>query len=315
MKVKVVELQAEEIAREIRAAGYTAANRAVTIRAETPGQVQETPAAEGSRVEAGTVLARLSPEDRAARVARAEASLEQARLQYEASQRLAERSLTAESGVAQARATFRQAQQELEALQLDLGKTTVKAPFAGIFQERFVEVGDYVGVGDQVAQVLELDPIVVRGEVTELQINQVHEGESAAAVLPGGRRVQGEITYVSALANAQTRTFTVELTVPNSDLRIPAGQSAEIVIETDRVPAHRVSIAYVSIDDDGRFGVKYVDDEQRVRFVEADLVRSTPDAIWVTGLPDQIQLITSGQGFTKEGDLVEPEAENTAFLQ
>lgn len=311
MTVKVRELQAEEIPREIRIPGHTSPNRAITLRAETPGRVMATPVKEGGMVEEGAVLVRLDPEDRAARVTQAEAALEQARLEYEAAQRLAERSLTAESGVAQAKAAFRAAEQQLEALKLDQGKTTLKAPYKAVFEERFVEVGDYVGVGDQVAQLIEIDPIVVEGEVSELQISQVHEGEEAEAVLPGGKKVHGQIRYVAALADEQTRTFRVEVEVDNSDQKIPAGQSAEIVIETDRVFAHQISVAYVSIDDDGRFGVKYVDADNHVQFVEADLVKSNPEYVWVAGLPKKIKLITTGQGFTKDGDLVQTEPDNS----
>lgn len=311
MTVSVREIQAEEMPREIRVTGQTLPNRVVSLKAQTPGQVQATPVVEGARVEAGTVLVSLAPEDRAARLTQAQALLEQTRLEYEAAQRLTQRSLAPESSLAQARAAFRQAEQQVEAAQLDMAKTEISAPIGGVLEARSVEVGDYVGIGDPIAELIEIDPILLTGQIPEALIHLVHVGETAHASLPNGRTVDGKIRFVARTAENATRTFRVEVEVPNPEADIPAGQTADIAIETERVMAHRISIALVSIADDGRFGVKYVDDENRVRFLEADLVRSSPDAIWVTGLPNTLRLITTGQGFTKEGDLVEPKAETT----
>ena len=107
-----------------------------------------------------------------------------------------------------------------------------------------------------------------------------------------------------------TRTFRVELEVPNPDGRFAAGTSAELVIEDEPVPAHRVSSALLALDDAGTIGVKAVDDEGVVTFHPARVVRAEADAVWLTGLPERLRLITVGQGFVRPGDRVEvvPEA-------
>ena len=71
------------------------------------------------------------------------------------------------------------------------------------------------------------------------------------------------------------------------------------------VKAYRISPGMISIADDGRFGVKIVNEQNRVVFVEADIVSSSPEYLWLTGLPDAIHLITVGQGFVQAGEEVE----------
>jgi multidrug efflux system membrane fusion protein len=207
--------------------------------------------------------------------------------------------------VAEALARLRGAEQLIRQIELEIDNTRLSVPFDGILQERPIEVGDFVGIGDPVARVIDLDPIVVEGQVTEFQVPHVKIGEIGHAELAGGRVVDGTIRYVAVEADPQSRTFRVELELPNPDYRIPAGLTAQIRVETERVFAHRISPRLISISDEGLFGIKIVDADNRVQFIEADIVRYEQDALWLGNLPRQIRLITMGEGFTQPGDLVE----------
>jgi multidrug efflux system membrane fusion protein len=61
----------------------------------------------------------------------------------------------------------------------------------------------------------------------------------------------------------------------------------------------------LSLADDGTVGVKVVDNDERVKFYPVELAGSTPEGMQVTGLPDDIRLITVGQGFVTEGQRVD----------
>jgi multidrug efflux system membrane fusion protein len=305
MTVTVAEREASEIAREVLAPGRTRAAREVVIKAETAGRVIEVPNLRGRIVAPGDLLVGLEPESRPERLLRSEAIFEQRRLEYESAQRLRSQDLQAASQLAAARAAFEEARERLRQDYLELKKTEIRAPFAGRLQERYVESGDFVSIGDPLAFVVETDPLIVVGEVTELQIALVHIGEKAVARLMGGQLMEGHLRYVAPQADPQTRTYRVELEVPNPDGKFPLGATAQIAIETERVYAHRISPALISIADDGRFGVKYVDEDNRVRFAEADIVQSSPEFLWLGGLPQRLRLITLGQGFTLSGDLVQ----------
>ncbi|MGC9451405.1 MAG: efflux RND transporter periplasmic adaptor subunit [Oceanipulchritudo sp.] len=305
MSVRARDMQAEVISREVMFNGKTNPSRSVDIKAETSGRVMEVADLRGRRISVDQLIARIELNDRPERLEQARASLEQAGLEYEAAMRLEKQALRSESAVAEALARLRGAEQLVRSMELEMENTRLLAPFDGILQERMVEVGDYLGIGDPVARVIDLDPLIVEGEVTEFQIGYMKIGESGFADLADGRTVEGVIRYVAGEADPRSRTFTVEMEVPNPDLAIPAGITATVRVETERVPAYRISTSLISVADDGRLGIKLVDEEGRVRFREADIVRSEPDSIWVTGLPSRLRLITLGQDFTQPGDRVE----------
>ena len=305
MTVRVAELTAIEIPREIVAPGRTEPARRLIVRAESSGTVRELVAARGESTTVGAPLIRLALDERPERVAAAKAEVEARRIDFSAAERLASQQLASGSVVAAASAALTGAEEALARAELDLARATLLAPFAGVLSKRWVEVGDFVQAGDPVVEILELDPLVVAGEVTELEVDHVRVGEAGRARLADGTTLHGRIRFVDTDADPATRTFTVELEVANPGSRLPSGKTAEIVIETELVPAYEVSAAHVSIDDDGRFGVKYVDEENVVRFAEVDIVKSTPRSLWLTGLPAQLRLITVGQGFTKPGDAVD----------
>jgi membrane fusion protein, multidrug efflux system len=313
MTVKVRELEAREVVREVVLSGKTIASRRVELRAETAGRVVGVADRRGRVVKAGEVVVEIELNDRPDRLAQARAALEQAQLEHEAGQRLEQQGLRPAFEVAAALARLRGAEQQVRAIEVDIRNTRLTAPFDGILQDRMVEVGDYLGIGDPAARLIELDPLVVTGEATEFQIAFLHIGELAHARLMDGRELEGRLRYVAGEADPLTRTFPVELEVANPGNAIQAGLTARIAVETERVPAYRISPALISIADDGRFGVKTVDPQQVVRFYEADIVKTEPDAIWLAGLPEKILLITVGQGFTQEGDRVNTELESAQW--
>jgi multidrug efflux system membrane fusion protein len=304
MTVKVKDLVAREIPRKIVMTGKTMPSRSVDLKAETPGRVVRVGDRRGTAVEAGMIIAEIEINDRMERLAQAQATVEQARLEYEASLRLQEKDLQSASGVAQLLSSLRGAEQRLRAVELDIANTRFMIPFDGVLQDRFIEEGDYLKVGDPVARIIDLDPLVIEAEATEIQVPHLKIGETGTARLPGEREVSGRIRYVAGESDPQSRTFTVELEVDNPDLDILAGVTARLEVETERVMAYRISPALVSILDDGRFGVKILNGEDRVEFVEADIVESEPDALWLGSLPEKIRLITIGQDFVKLGEQV-----------
>lgn len=304
MTVRARTLVAEEIPREVVLVGKTAPSRAVDVRAEVEGRVEEILDGRGRLVEAGEILVRLEKRDLPERLKQAMAVEAQSRLEFASGKRLFEQGLRSEAELAGLEAALRGAQQRVRALEIDLEKTQIAAPFDGILEERQVESGDFVRIGDRVARVIELKPLVVTAEATEFQREFLKVGEVGHARLASGSEVDGVLRYVGSEADPARRTFTVELEVPNPGGELGAGLSAEIAVETERVAAYRISPALVSIADDGTFGIKVVDADDRVRFYVADLVKTAPEHIWVTGLPGEIRLITFGQGFVKEGDRV-----------
>lgn len=305
MTVRVEDMVAAEISRKIVMTGKTLPSRSVDLKAETSGKIVFVEEKRGRPVAEGGLIAEIEINDREERLEQAKASLSQARLEYESALNLNEKELRSDSQVAQALSVLRGAEQVIRMIELDIRNTRLIVPFDGVLQERAVEVGDYLGVGDPVARIIDLDPLVISGEATEMQIKHLNIGELGRAHLPDGSDVSGRIRYVASEANMASRTFLIELEVDNPDFEIRAGLTARMEIETEKVMAYRISAALVSFQDDGSFGVKIVDEDNKVVFVKGDIVASEPDALWLGSLPDRIRLITSGQGFVRDGDEVE----------
>jgi multidrug efflux system membrane fusion protein len=311
--VRVRQLTAEPVEREIVINGKTAPARVVTVRAETDGRIDEIGATRGAQVPAGDVLIRLDPRERRAMVAEAEATLAMREIEYTAAQKLGAKGFQADTKVAEAKANLEAAQAALARARIELDHTEIRAPFAGVLNERPLEIGDFVDVGDAVATVIEQDPFLVTGEVAESEIGRLAVGMPGSARLVTGQVVEGQVRYIAAQSDPATRTFTVELEVANPNGRFAAGVSAELRIGVERVPAHRVPASLLALNDAGVLGVKAVGDDAEVVFYPADVVRAQAAAVWLAGLPEQVQVITIGQGYVRAGDRVRAVPEGAAI--
>lgn len=309
-KVQVRDSRATEITRKAVVSGRTAPARAVTVRAETSGRVIEVAAERGARIEKGTLIARLAMNDRQARLREASAVREQRRLQYQAAQRMQAKGYQTEVDLAQAKANLESAQAQVEQIREDIQHTEIRAPFAGVLETRPVETGDFVSTGNEIGRVIDTDPLIVRGDVSEDVIGYLEPGQTGTAELPGDRTEEGRLRYIASEADEQTRTYRVELEIPNPDARLIAGASAEMRLPLERVMAHEVEPAILTLDADGAFGINTVGDDDRVHFRAADIVRNRDGKVWLAGLPERLRIITVGQGFVTEGDQVETAVED-----
>lgn len=303
-QVRVATHVAREISREVLLSGRTEPDRRVELRAEAEGRVVRIAAARGEPVAAGTVVVELDGRDRLARLAEAASLVRQREIEHQAIGNLRNQQFTTEVQIAEAAAQLESARAAHERIKLEIANSTITAPFDGVLQERLVEVGDFVRVGDSIAELVDLDPLVISGNVNEREIGHVTLGSEGRAVLVDGTALSGTVRYVSRVADAGTRTFHVELAVPNPGHSIRAGLTAQLRLLADAVRVHTLSAALLSLADDGTVGVKVVDEQDRVRFHPVQIVGSAADGMHVTGLPDQVRLIVVGQGFVTEGQQV-----------
>ncbi len=305
-RVRVREQAAEPRIVEIVLRGQTVANRQVELRAETRGKVVEVPAEKGALVPTGDIIAQISNDDRKARLDMAKALLVQREIEYDNAQKLSKKGYRPETDVAETRAKLEEAKAAVTSMDIDIAHTTVRAPFNGVVEERPVEIGDFVDVGDKVATIVDPDPMLVVGHVSEQDVVKIRVGMPGKARLVTGETVSGKVRFVGSTADAQTRTFRVELEVPNPDRRVVQGISAELQLPVAELPAHRVSSAILALTDDGKIGVKTVNADNVVEFRTVDIIGDGPDGVWLAGLPERVRFITVGQDFVLPGQKVEP---------
>ena len=304
-RVRVTESQATMRQSFITVRGRTEAKRAVHVRAETQGRVVDLPVEKGQQVKTGDVLCRLQIDARDAQLAEARALVQQRKLEYDAARQLAAKGHRAPTAVAGNKAAFDAAQARLKQMEIELSQTKIVAPFDGIFDERPVEVGDYMRTGDVCGMVVELDPLLVVGQVSEDRVGAMRIDTPGTARLITGETVEGRIHFVAKTADPATRTFRVELEVPNADFRMRSGVTAEIVVPGQEVLAHRIPSSIIALNDNGTVGIRTVNQEGRVSFQPIQLIDDTPEGLWIAGLPDKVTIITVGQDYVIDGQKVE----------
>jgi multidrug efflux system membrane fusion protein len=306
MSVLVTESEATRIDREIVVQGELEPARRVTVRAETEGQVTALPADKGALVEAGELLIGLAEEDRPEQLARAEAELAARQLELDASEKLGSQGMQARTQIKTAKAALATAQAELARLRVDLARLQIRAPFAGVVETRAVELGSLLQRGDAVLDLVDNSRLKAVGQVPQQSAGSLELGQPVIVELLDGYRAEGELSYVARVADPQTRSFRVEAEIPNPDLALASGVSAELRIKVGEETGHFLSPAVLTLDDDGQIGVRTLDADDRVHFQPISLVRTQMDGVWVSGLPATARIITQGQGFVSEGEKVDP---------
>lgn len=292
---------AERIQPRVVLYGNIVPNQTSILRARTAGIVEEV-VRQGDVVEQGAQIARLSADDRQAGVARAEAELRSAERDHEAARQLRERGVTSEAELQSRFASLEAARAGLRAAELELENTLLRAPITGTVSNVIAELGSFVQSGGEVLEIVNNDPLIAQIEVRQNEITSVSLGQRAEVSFQGGRETEGRVSFISPVATPETRTFRVEIEIPNPDSAVPAGLSAEIALALGEQVAHRISPALVRLDDAGRIGVMIVEpDGETLRFAPIDIVQARAEAIWATGLPENVQIVTISQGALNDG--------------
>jgi multidrug efflux system membrane fusion protein len=284
--------------------GRTESARTVVVRSETAGVVAQTPTREGSAVKAGDVLCRLAVDARQASLDQAKASFRSMQLQQQANVELAAKGYRSQTQVLDGQSKLDAAEAGVRQAEIALAQVNIRAPFAGVFDHRDAEIGTYLSPGQPCGTMIELNPLLVVGDVPETSAAKLKVGAPATAKLLSGQTLSGHIRYVAQDADPQTRTYHLEVAVPNPRMEVRSGLSAEVRIRAGSGPAHLVPVSALVLDSGGRQGVRYAVAGDRVAFAPVTIVEETPGGVWVTGLSGSVRLITVGQSYVGDGQKV-----------
>ena len=313
-RVRARVLNASPQLEEVVLRGRTENKRTVAVKAEVAGRIVERPVERGTPVAVGDLLCRIAMDDRMAGLNEAREKLNQAEIEYAGSLRLKERGFQSETAIAQAKARRAAAQAELERSELSIARTFIRAPFAGIVEDIQMEVGDYASPGQPCATVVDLDPMLLVGRVQEKDVQQLKVDQPVRGLLSDGREISGPVSFIGLQSDAATRTYAVEVKVPNPDYALRSGITTEIHIPVAEVMAQKVSPAVFALDDLGNIGVRTVNEQSQVEYHPVKIVRTDIDGVWVSGLPDVATVITVGQEMVVPGEVVEVSYEPTTGM-
>lgn len=305
-RVQVLKLSAQERKAVLEVRGRTEAEAKVAVRSETTDDVVRRPAREGARVSAGDVLCELDRGTREARILEAKALLAQAKLDHEAATQLANKGFTAQTRAAATQAGLDAARARVKEAELELERTIIRSPIDGVIESPMAEVGAQLDNGGICATVVNSDPMIAIGQVSELNVGQISIDMPAEVKLVTGETMEGKVRYISPSSDPDTRTFRVEVELPNADGVARDGVTAVTRLSLPQEKAHKISPAILTLNDDGVVGVRAVDQDSKTAFYPVKVLGGEQDGLWVGGLPEEVTVIVVGQEYVGDGETVQP---------
>jgi len=292
--------------RKLILSGRTEADRRVTVFARSGGIVTELKVRRGSRVEKDDIVAVLSDEARDSQVVQAQALVVQRKTELNAKRRLIEIGAWPKLELVNLEAQIRAAEATLALAEAERDRGVVRAPWTGIVTDTMVEVGQaaFSFAGREIAQIIAFDPMLAIVEVAERHLAGVRVGEDAEIRLVTGHAATGRIRFVSNSASQTTRTYRIEVEVPNPAGAIPDGITTEVAIPMTPIMAVRVPRSALTVSSGGDIGVRMVADDDKVGFIAVNVVEDEQAQMWVSGIPAGARVIVQGQDFVREGQRV-----------
>jgi membrane fusion protein, multidrug efflux system len=302
--VAVVTADVADYARLIRISGVTEADKLAVLAARSNGLVQELGAEPGDSVDRGTTVMLLEGEDVRAGVKAAEDQLAQAAEQLTVGEALNAKGSLPETQLTARRAAKTSAEGALAQATAAADRLSLTAPFAGTVDAVNVEIGEWVQAGTPIATLLALDPIVVKAEVSEQDVAHVSVGAKAMVRLVSGAELEGTVRHLARKASDKTRTFALEVDLPNPDGKIPSGMTAELRLTAAAQPALTVPRSVLTLNEAGQVGLRVVNDGDVAGFLPVQLIDDIEGGFVVTGVAQGVRVIVAGQDLVRDGDKV-----------
>ena len=229
MPVDVDTARRQNIVDAVRATGRIEAVQAVELRADEQGRVTGLLFQEGQFVAEGTPLVRIDDAMLRAQAERAKADRDLARQQLDRVRRLREQNASSPADLERAEAAGRSADAALALLELQIARTTVRAPFAGVIGQRFVSTGDYVTTATRLLTLQTVDPQRAVIEVPERHAVRLRPGQTVeftVAATPG-RTFRAVVDFIDPVVQDTNRTILVKARAPNADRVLRPGMFIE----------------------------------------------------------------------------------------
>ena len=282
-------------------------NRVVTVSAEVAGRVERILPDEGDTVQAGDLLIQLNADLIKPQFQAAEALYKRKQIEFQRMKELVEMDATSRQDLDNATTDLASSKAQLEEVQARLERTRIHAPIAGVLNDLPVEEGEYVQPGAPVAELVETDVVKVVVEVPERDIAFFEVGQKSGIVADVKDRehtLAGVITFISELADRQTRSTRLEITVDNEAGLLRSGQIVRAQL-TRRVLKDAIMVPLLAVIPMETGQAVYVvnSEEAKRREIVLDIIQGDRVQV-VSGLEAGDQLIVAGHRFVAPGQKV-----------
>ena len=304
--VIVEKLKKESFTKTLKFSGFSEASRIVIIKSQVEGKISSKSFEKGKFYKAGSQLVLVDPEDKIAKLKEMEALLNQRKKEYAVAEQLFKKGFRSEVKLSESRTNFENALAKYEKSQVELNNTKILIPFDSTIEDSFVELGDYLKKGDNVAKIVDLDPILIKINVTENDIKNLKLKQKTEIII-SDKSYEGSVSYISKTSDPLTRNFKVEVQIDNKKKNIISGLSSEVKIKLSKEDAYFIPSSLISLDNEGKIGIKVVK-ETKVKFLIIEIISDTGNGYWVNSSENEIledfMLITQGHEYVTEGENV-----------
>lgn len=296
--VTVATVGYETMVDRVQSVGTAMANESVNITAKVSDTVSRVRFSDGQQVQRGDVLVELTNSSEMARLEEAQLAVDDARLQYDRFQPLADLNLVSQSDLDAASNRVDTAEARLQGVVADMSDRLIIAPFDGVLGFRQVSEGSLVSPNSVITTLDDISTIKLDFTVAEVFLADIGVGASieASSVVYKDRTFTGEVTVVGSRIDPATRSVQVRAEIPNLEGQLRPGMLLTVDMlldqrETIVVPEEAV------VPMQGKQYVYLVDDENIARQVAVTVGARQPGRVEILDglLPGQ-QVITQGVG-------------------
>jgi membrane fusion protein (multidrug efflux system) len=304
--VKVAQVEARDIEERFTLPGSLKAWEDLTLAAEIAGTVDSVGPREGQWLKAGQVILTIDSVTQKANLEKARVDAEVKRSAMERLDRLVEDNLVSKQEYDNSVTAFEAARQNYELARIALDKSSVRAPISGVLDARFVERGEYVKVGNPVAEIVQVDRLKVLVDVPEKDVRYLELGEEVSVIqsqIDTGETLQrtGKLVHLAYKADPVTRTYRAKIEVHNKDRDLRPGMIVRIEARRRTLEDAIAVPLYAVVDLDGR-KVVFVEEQGKARLRPVKIGRALGDQLLIReGLKAGERLIVKGQQLLKEG--------------
>lgn len=215
-------LQLRDFAHWTEAHGSVRADQNALVYTSTGGEVRRILVQQGQRVSRGQAIVDIDVDALRQQIQQAEANVELARTVYERQAKLWEQKVGSEVQFLQAKANRDAGEAQLKALKDQLRSAQVTAPFDGVVDEIFPNLGDMATPMQPVARVVALGKASIEVDLAEDLLTKVKMGDPVEVILPEtGETLEARIDQIGQYINPNNRTFKVSLRIDNGSALRP----------------------------------------------------------------------------------------------
>lgn len=282
----------------IDSVGTLVANESVVLRPEATGRITDINFVEGRPVKKGDVLFQIDDRMARAELKQAEANLQLARLNDARFSKLATTGAATKRTRDEARANLGVSQATVDLARARLDYTRITAPFDGVVGLRSVSPGDYVNIGQELANFVSYDPMKVNFTIPEVQSTQLavdQQIDMTVEALPG-EIYHGTVFALDPQLDVNGRAVNLRATVPNTENRLKPGMFARIQLIISQKQGALVVPENAIVPQGNNKMVFVVDAENKANMVPVTLGERLAGEVEITqGLKEGDVVVTSGQ--------------------